>query len=122
MKEFDVEKIKEELRLKVDSFAEKVVPIYQLLGWTWAHPNLTTSKGIPDKDAIVKNLHQLIDGLREIDITDDYPHMSIASGGLRASYQVYLSNGRLSFVEASLDFMLEETVGEDFLYFSKEIK
>jgi len=73
----ELEEIKTELKKMVPGFAQKVAPIYELLGWEWSPGD--TAPHIPSVDEIERALYDLIEGL-----TEKYPGSGI--GGLEAHY------------------------------------
>lgn len=77
----------EELRDKVDQFAHKVAPIYQMLRWQWAG---VSGDGIPDETEIKRVAYQLIQHMQ-----DDRggattpPAEYITTGGIEVRYKDY---------------------------------
>jgi len=55
------ERIKDVLRGKVETFLERVTPLYQALNWEW---NINGEKRVPNEEDIMFKLYSLIDALK----------------------------------------------------------
>lgn len=116
MKELDIDKIKGELQSRFDSFAEKLEPVYDLLDWKLA------SCGIPKKADIIRCLNDLLDDVKVVDLSQDYPISQIGTGGLYVGYEVQKRNGMIDYIELILKFEIEEGLGDEASSYMKEVK
>lgn len=114
MKEIDIVKIKNDLQLQFDKFADKLEPIYQVLNWEWA------SCGVPKKADIVRCLNELLDDVKEVDLSQDYPMSQIGTGGLYVGYEVQKRNGMIDYIELILKFEIKEGLGDEASSYMKE--
>ncbi|MGE5351797.1 MAG: hypothetical protein ACM3P0_06920 [Acidobacteriota bacterium] len=55
------ERIKDALRGKVETFLEKVTPVYAALNWEW---NVNGEKRVPNEEDVMFKLYNLIDALQ----------------------------------------------------------
>ncbi|MEI7811994.1 MAG: hypothetical protein WCJ01_06145 [Ignavibacteria bacterium] len=88
------ERIKDVLRSKVETFLEKVTPIYQALNWEW---NINGEKRIPNEEDVMFKLYNLIDALQF-----NKKGYWVASCGLKVQYR-YTKNG----IEIAMSFSKE---------------
>lgn len=96
--------IEQLLRNKVDSFAEKVAPLYEQLDWKWLRTS--TNFGVPTVDDITTELYRQIDRL--VHISEGKDEYSVESGGLGVSYELMDGGDEPDFYEVEMKF----TVGE----------
>ena len=99
----ELKEIKDELRLLVPTFAQRVAPVYQLLKWEWSPQGQIAH--IPDANEIEKTLFDLIEGL-----TDEY--VGEGTGGLTVYYELPDKETEAGG-EYGLVFNIEEVVNFD---------
>lgn len=58
---YNLERIKDVLRGKVETFIEKVTPVYAALNWTW---KINGEIRVPNEEDVMYKLYNLIDALQ----------------------------------------------------------
>ena len=84
------ERIKDALRGKVETFLEKVTPVYAALNWEW---NVNGETRIPNEEDVMFKLYNLIDALQF-----NRKGYWTASYGLKVQYQFAKTGIEISMV------------------------
>jgi len=114
MKELDIDKIKSDLQLRFNDFAEKIAPVYETLNWEWA------SCGVPKKHDIIRCLNELLSDVKVVDLSQDFPITQIGTGGLYVGYEIHKHQGMIDYIELILKFELEAGDFDQAINYMKE--
>lgn len=90
----NIEKIKDVLRGKVETFIERVTPVYQALNWKW---NINGEVRPPNEEDVMFKLYEIIDALQY-----NEKGYWCAANGMKAQYR-FVNNG----VDISITFTKE---------------
>lgn len=90
----NIEKIKDVLRGKVETFIEKVTPVYQALNWNW---KINGEVRPPNEEDVMYKLYEIIDALQY-----NEKGYWCAANGIKVQYK-FTKNG----VDISMTFTKE---------------
>ena len=107
MKKNDKEVVIRNLRKKINVFAKKIAPIYELLDWKWYIVG-EKERRVPDSIDIAFSISDMIDTIKK------GKFFSVSTGGITVSIETDEEKEGYALLMGSLEFKIDECVyGDD---------